>query len=293
MLRSYTNVLIWIIGVFGFAVISMRAQTTAVKKASFEVASVRLAGPFPDLAEIGLRGNRFTATLPLEAFVLYAYELPGDLTRMNNRIIGAPEWLYSSIYDIQAIAENGMPLSHEVARLMLQSLLEDRFQLKAHFETRESTVYNLLVAKGGLKMKLSQNQGTSSLPPPSERGRRPDARRATPEPDLRMTKDAKGRTLTASSQPLDALIPLLANELGHAVIDKTGTQALYDFEVHFPPRPSDSPRGAAATSVDGLLAAEPAGSIFKALADVGLRLELARGPATYLVIDSVQKPSEN
>jgi uncharacterized protein (TIGR03435 family) len=195
--------------------------------------------------------------------LVYAYDFPVDLSFSDDRIVGGPPWIYSEIFDIQAKADDSVrTLSKEDARLMLQSLLEDRFKLKAHLGTREAKGYNLVVAKGGLKMSLSKNQKASGG-------------------SLRMNQDAKGRTLVGVSVPLEELVTPLGAELDVPILDKTGTEALYDFEIHLGP------------VALGPELPTTAAEISKALEEVGLRLELARSAVPVLVIESVQRPTSN
>src|SRR5437667_443358 len=112
----------------------------------------------------GRRGDRYTmvgATLRML--------LQNGYSRANNtplggqlQVINAPNWIDSERYDINAKADcSGGTLSREQLQLMIQSLLEDRFQLKSHMETRELPVYNLVVGKDGPKMKKSEDQTPS------------------------------------------------------------------------------------------------------------------------------------
>ena len=268
------------------------AQTPAAKRLAFEVASVKSAPPptgFPPSG--GPQGTRFTMTaVTLRRLLLYAYDLPSGPT--DDRILGGPRWLDSDRFDIQAKAadEIGTLLVAD-ARLMLQSLLEDRFKLKAHLEARDVAVYNLVIGKDGLKLKLSVDQGPYTGPGAADRALPTDALGSVPRGVVRMTRDAGGRTLTGSSVRLASLVTFLQSEVGRPVIDKTNAPGLYDFAIHLGAAPAPSPDAAAPGQTP--TAAEPAGSIFKAFEDVGLRLEAARGSIKVLAVESVQKPSEN
>jgi len=295
-------------------VIRLESQTPAAKKLSFEVVSVRAATPVgngfrgPD----GPQGNRFTMTgVTLKYLLLYAYRLPIDPTGADNRIIGGPGWIDSDRFDIQGKAEDSIAnLSADQARLMLQSLLEDRFQLKAHLETREVPGYNLVVARSGLKMNLSEDQtlfGTAAGPPPTAnpglrgepaagRGLPVDTWGAVPRGMLRMTPNGSGRTLTGSAVRIASLLSFLQTEVGKPVIDKTGVNGLFDFAIQLGPRGLASSAAQAATGAAEpqiTAAADPAASLFTAIQDLGLRLESARVSVEVLVVESVQKPAQN
>ena len=292
-----------IIAVSASAVIRLESQTLAGKKPSFEVASVRAATPvgnsFRGLG--GPQGNRFTMTgITLKYLLLYAYRLPIDPTGADNRIIGGPVWIDSNRFDIQGKAEDSITnLSDDQARVMLQSLLENRFQLKAHLETREVQGFNLVVANGGLKMKLSEDQTpvgvTAGPPPPANTSGLPvDARGAVPRGMLRMTPNRSGRTLTGSTVRIASLVSFLQTELGRPVTDKTEVNALFDFAIELGPRGFASAALQVATSAEPhTTAPNPVASLFTAIQEIGLSLEPARVSMEVLVIESVQKPAEN
>jgi uncharacterized protein (TIGR03435 family) len=159
----------------------------------------------------------------------------------------------------------------------IESLLEDRFQLKAHRETRDLPVYELVIAKSGLKMKRS----------------------ADPPPNSSFSGSLARRSLTGTAQPLGQLINFLAAELREPVIDKTGLMGLFDYALQWA---ADVNRGPVVTADRPL----PTGTssptpedvggptIFTALQEqLGLKLESTKGPVEVLVIDSVQRPTEN
>ena len=300
--------LVLIIAASASVVIRLDSQTPAGKKLSFEVVSVRAATPVGNgfLGAVGPQGNRFTMTgVTLKYLLLYAYRLPFGPAEPYNRIIGGPGWIDSDRFDIQAKAEDSITnLSADQARLMLQSLLEDRFQLKAHLESREVPGYNLVVAGGGLKMKLSEDQtDPAAAPPPTAntglRGE-PAAGRGlpvdTPRGMLRTAPNGSGRTLTGSAVRIPALLSFLQMEVGRPVIDKTEVNALFDFAIQLGPRGLASSASQAATvAAEPQItpAADPGASVFTAIQDLGLRLESARVLVEILVVESVQKPVQN
>src|SRR5438477_7742372 len=123
-----------------FAVIPLLSQAPAAQKPSFEVISIKPSAPGLGIRGGGPRGDRYTmvgATLRML--------LQNGYSRANNtplggqlQVINAPNWIDSERYDINAKADcSGGTLSREQLQLMIQSLLEDRFQLKSHMETRE------------------------------------------------------------------------------------------------------------------------------------------------------------
>jgi uncharacterized protein (TIGR03435 family) len=224
--------------------------------------------------------------LPLKLFIQMAYVDYADgqfnlFSSVGNRIEGAPGWIESERYRINAKAEG--PASLGMMRgPMLQALLEDRFQVKVHRETRELAVYALTVAKNGLKVERTAEGGctprdlTQVQTPPGP-GQNPwcgTLKALISRTSGRRTFDGFGMTLAELSQRL-------ATSAGHPVIDRTGIAGMFDFHLQFTPDdapPSDEPA---------------APSLFTALGELGLKLEPARGPVESLVIDRVERPSEN
>ena len=146
---------------------------------------------------------------------------------------------------------------------MIQSLLADRCKLKVHRETRELPVYDLVIAKGGLKMKEA---------PAKERG------------FYTWNGGSLGSTITVHATSIDSLTSDLAATVGRIIIDKTGLgDKKFDFELKWTP---DLQR--AANTVD----AGP--SIFTAFEEqLGLKLVSSKGPVEILVIDHMETPSPN
>jgi uncharacterized protein (TIGR03435 family) len=175
--------------------------------------------------------------------------------------------------------------------MMVQSLIEDRFQLKMHREIKELPVYELLVAKSGLKMKLSADQSPEAL---QESGSKPPPlpQRGGPAPRgvLRMGRGS----LETNGAPVSNFILGLSQQLGRPVIDKTGITGFYDIKLQWTPE-----LGQGQVAPGGSEPAPPppdisGPSIFTAIQEqLGLRLESSKGPVEVLVIDSVQKPTEN
>jgi uncharacterized protein (TIGR03435 family) len=198
-------------------------------------------------------------------------------------LTGGPAWTNSAFYEINATAE-GNPGVKTMNGPMLQALLEDRFQLKVHRETREGPIYFLNVARGGPKLHSFTEGSCKPWPTP---------------PPLQLTKEYCSRMIygikpavEAQGVTLDEFSRLLRLVVGRPVIDKTGIAGRFDFKVEF------SREG---TELAGIQAKDPAPSdpgsppsIFTALQDVlGLKLNSGRGPVETLVIDHIERPSEN
>src|SRR5262245_42546512 len=132
-----------ILSFFLAGLFALQTQSATARKPSFEVASVKvnnsgLGGP------IMVMGNRFVATgATLKALVQYAYRQSTD---QSLEVIAGQKWVESDRFDVEGrIAIDQGPLVAEQAVLMLQTLLEQRFQLKVHREARDTSVYLLTV----------------------------------------------------------------------------------------------------------------------------------------------------
>jgi uncharacterized protein (TIGR03435 family) len=229
-------------------------------------------------------GGRFVAyRVPLRRVIQFAY-------RGNQDFIGGPDWIDTDRWDIEAkAAEGAVPLRvgpldvtrPDTLASMVQSLLEDRFKLTSHQEMKELPLYNLTVSKGGPKVKLSEDQ----TPPPALAATGAGQRGTIARGGIRL-----GRSdLEAKAQSMDLLATALgALYAGRPVVDKTGLHGLYDFQLRWTNAALNP--GASQTT-----AATPQGpSLFDALEEqLGLKLESGKGPLPVLVIDRVERPSEN
>jgi uncharacterized protein (TIGR03435 family) len=221
---------------------------------------------------------------------------------------GAPAWINTDQYEINAIAD-GRPSQETMRSTMLQAILEDRFGLKSHRETREVPVYALTVLKGGIKLQGlpggNCDPRDSSKPPRPVLGA-PYGLTEVLQPGQKPTcawifVTAKGAgdpstTLYAKASNLTEFAGALRIVLDRPVIDRTGITGMFDFRMQFAayqttagPAPN-SPAALASPPT----ASDPAGpSIFTAIQDqLGLKLEATKGPGEFLVIDSVQRPTE-
>jgi uncharacterized protein (TIGR03435 family) len=265
------------------------------QKPSFEVASIKRSKPDARGSVFNVRGDRFVMTnTPLKRILQFAYFMPGK-PLSNDQIIGGPNWIGTDRFDIEAKAEgDGQRIPLEQVRSMLQTLLEDRFQLKAHNETRDLPVYILTVAKGGLKLRLSEDQSPPSpvtAPPPRRPGESPTMPRGT----FSVEGGPSGLTLVGSALQLRDVIANLQVQMDHPIVDKTDLKGLYDIRLQFAPEVLlANTGGISAAGIQPVPPSQPtAPSIFTAVDDLGLKLESAKVPLEVIVIDSVQKPSEN
>jgi uncharacterized protein (TIGR03435 family) len=201
------------------------------------------------------------------------------------QVIGGPGWAASDRYDIDATT-NGKA-SFEQMRLMLRTLLEDRFQLVLHRESKEFPVYELTPVSKGIKLQVSKEG--SCVP------RNPDAPSPGPPPNYCGGTSWSPRDLDGSAISMQQFTTLLANILQRPVIDKTGFTGTFD--VHLKWTPDQSTPGLMAPDVarpSVPSADDPGPTIFTVLEEqLGLKLQAAKAPGEVLVIDRAEKPAAN
>ena len=238
-------------------------------KPEFEVASVKPSSSTDPVFGIRIEpgGDRFSITnATLEMLIGFAYRLP------NPQISGGPKWVDSESFTIEAKVDSAARLSPGNAgfgqvMLMTQTLLADRFKLSMHKEARSEAVYELSVAKGGARLKKAK---------------------ADDKPSRRI-----GRGLLAGTMPIPLMAISLSQSLDRPVVDKTGLAGNYSFTLTYTPEVGQGARFAPATP-DGQPTDTGLPSVFTALREqLGLELKSAKAPVEVLVIDHVEKPSEN
>jgi uncharacterized protein (TIGR03435 family) len=220
------------------------------------------------------------------------------------RVRGGPDWIRSERYTIEAIAQ-GASDPATMRGPMLRALLERRFQLKAHIDTDSVPAFALTIAKKGLKIKPVQAGACEPLPPPVPGvpitvKPRPfeDVRRGEkPSCGINGQRNGPNQILVGGEVTLGSLSVPLGAILGRIqVLDKTGTTDKFNFLLEF--APDENTPGATSFnpfSADTQPSDVPRGStIFTALEEqLGVRLEPARAPREFLVIDHVERPSPN
>jgi uncharacterized protein (TIGR03435 family) len=213
--------------------------------------------------------------------IRWAYEL------FDFELVGGPDWLDVKRWQISA--KSPAPVSLLEKRQLVRRMLEDRFRLKTHTETRELPIYNLVLARSdrqlGPKIKPSTVDCTPFLT-----GKRPMAE-SPRDPDSGMAACSSGGmfaggvfTPRLNGQPLTGLIVTLQASLQKRVVDKTNLTGNYDIELSYIDE----------TLVRKGVGTEDGPSLFTALQEqLGMKLESARGPVQVLVIDSVAEPTTN
>jgi uncharacterized protein (TIGR03435 family) len=239
---------------------------TAPMRLTFEVASIKPSQSNPN-AVYGIKplpgGSGYTAqNVPFKLMMALMYKVP------MRQILGGPDWINTDRWDVEARAEQ--PASVDDLHVMFQNLLADRFNLRFHKETKEGPVYALTVDKPPLKMKADGTGQALGIP----------------------IVPAAGGGFAGTRVPMPYLTWWLSQQLqndGRPVVDETGLSESYDFTIQFAPQlPPNVSRDMLPPEMQSLP------SIFDAVKQqLGLKLEAARGPIEYYVIDNVEKPSAN
>jgi uncharacterized protein (TIGR03435 family) len=232
------------------------AQTPAPRAIpnSFDVVSIKPNQTGSEARRAGSSpGGIFTATnvslrlLISRAFGVAEFQVEGGLG-----------WIESEKYDIMAKADTPLEMTREELRPCLQALLAERFRLKFHRETKEGSVYSLVVGKNGSKLRKHSGGGTSAIGASSGSGK---------------------ATITGTKVTLARLAEYLSGQAGRPVVDNTRLGGEYDFRVEW------ATEEATDTS---------APSLFTALQEqLGLKLDATKGPVPMIVIDQAERVSAN
>ncbi len=203
-------------------------------------------------------------------------------------IEGGPDWIHSERFEIDAKAD-GQPSILMMEGPMMQTILEDRFKLKIHRETRQGPVYELALGKGSPKLKPLQDGSCIPVVIGRPLPLLPDGQqRCRNMVSPRGSVDFEGGTLSMFAGSLGMV-------LDRPVIDKTGITSYFEIHLVFSPDDSAAPRPVTAEpGASAAVRVADAPSIFQAIQEqLGLRLLPAKGPVDVLVIDHIERPSEN
>jgi uncharacterized protein (TIGR03435 family) len=315
-----------IVVIHGALIATVLAQAPPSDPA-FEVASVKPNKSGTSFVNIGnLPGGRFNATnvAPIMLF-RQAYQL------QPSQIIGAPGWLESERFDIVAKAPADFVPTQ--MPLLLRSLLADRFKLVAHNETRELPIYVLVKARDDGKLgpqlkpaavdcaAMIAARGRGGPPPDGRGGAGEFVGRGGPGPGGAAAPSPPGgpggapggapfgpgnrppcaqmvgpATISGGGMTMAQLANVLSMRVNRIVVDRTGLTSGFDLDLSW--TPDQLPQGLPPVPPPGappLPAIDPNGpSIFTAVQEqLGLRLESTKGPADVLVIDSIERPTED
>ena len=177
---------------------------------------------------------------------------------MSVQIVGAPGWLSTERYDVVASVADGVQLTEQSRQPLLQQMLAERWRLRYHQETRKISVYSLVASNEGSKLTTHSGAGEYAM----------KVEFAGPRRVLRSTRGNMSR-----------LVEILSGSTGRVVSNDTGLGGEYDFTLEW---------------VQDASADDPGPSLFTALREqLGLRLVPAEMQAPVIVIDSMERPSDN
>ena len=270
---------------------AMRAQAASANqpRPEFEVASIKPSEGGPGSFFGVERNGVFNAkNMPMLGIIAQAYGV------QTFQVYDAPAWMRSESFDIVAKPQVGEEAGSgrgaaRLANLMLrlQTLLESRCSLKVHRETKELPVLDLVVAKGGLKLKPADcvTYDPQNPPPPSPSGQNPNF--------CGNLGQHRIGELNGYGNEMATFVQWLARQTNRTVIDKTGYTAKFNLTLEWVPENltgGPNPDGAPQNPPPGVNGP----SLFSALQEqLGLKLENAKGPVDVLVIDHVEKPTGN
>jgi uncharacterized protein (TIGR03435 family) len=273
--------------------------TTSAPLPSFEVASIKPNRSADDHFWISFDPGRFRVTdATTEQLITLAYNIK------DFQVTGGPSWINSEKYDIDAKLEDvvedrgakdfeKLPPDRRRKQMdlmlqSLQSLLAERFNMKVNRETKELPIYTLVVAKNGPKLLEANPNDTY---PNGIKG--PDG---IAHPG--MMHVGRGE-LKGQGIPVGSLQRVLSQLLSRTVLDQTGLKGKYDIELNWTPDESEAgmfrgPTGGNPAAANPTPPESIGPSLFTALQEqLGLKLESTKGPVEVLVIDHIERPSEN
>jgi uncharacterized protein (TIGR03435 family) len=282
-------------------------QKKAGGKMSFEVASIHQSKPGtftpPNFALDDLDAfdgenphGRFYADFPLEVYIEFAYKLHPTAKETHTLLTPLDKWISSDSYVIQAKAE-GSPTKDQM-RLMMQSLITDRFGLSAHYENQEVSVLFLELDKPGTTGPNLQPHAKGTpcdvklpLPEPGAPVKPGDvfpiicnAVMLESQPNHAMLLGSRNVTINSIAGALPSV-----ERLGHPIVDKTGLTGAFDFTLEWMPEPDNAGAPGAAVAPESQTP-----SFMEAVnEELGLKLKPGKATLPVLVVDQVQRPSEN
>jgi uncharacterized protein (TIGR03435 family) len=280
---SIRGLRIMLVGATLVALMRMVSAQTSVDGPTFDVASVKPNRSGSPARAMGPEPGGFGAiNIGLRDLVAFAYGVTYDSA--DTRVIGGPDWIASQRFDISA--KTAAPRDRIAA--MVQSLLQERFKLRAHIETREVSIYALVLAReGALGPQLHRSEidcaarreaaRGGTLPPPAPPGARP----------MCTGRNIPG-TIVGGALTLDSLASALTRFAGRPVTNETGLTGAFDYDLTWTPEAIPEPAAGAPP-----LIIDPNGpSLMTAVQEqLGLKLEPERVPADVVVIDSAELPS--
>jgi uncharacterized protein (TIGR03435 family) len=216
---------------------------------------------------------------------------------VKNYQVNGPAWLDSERYDVVAKVPAGA--TKEQVNVMWQNLLAERFGVKLHREPKEFQVEELVIARGGSKLKETDWDPAAPLPPGPPQSKNGELSSPGMVTAIMFSANGPNARTVARAQPLSKLTEMMTNQIRRPVLDKTGLNGKYDFKLEYtidlsgfplPPGASGPPPAAPAAG-----ASDPGPDLAAAVQQqLGLRLMPSKANLDVLVIDKAEKvPTDN
>jgi len=282
-------------------------QTAAGGHMEFEVASIHLGDPgkfSPPTFALNIDdtavppGGFFKADFPLLVYIEFAYKVELTPEQRDSALAHVPDWVRSQRFVIDAKTPMPNPTKDQI-RLMMQSLLANRFKLAMHFETRDVPVYALVLAKPdttGPRLRAHE-QGLAcdalwTAPPDPESPAVAPGGFVPKCGNVNATYRPNHTVLLgARNIPIDH-IPLYLTSLykfGRPVIDQTGLKGTFDLSLNWTPDPTST----TLTQLDDESELQGPSFVDALKNQLGLKLKSVHAPVQFLIIDHVEQPSPN
>jgi uncharacterized protein (TIGR03435 family) len=252
--------------------LSVGAQQRTDATLAFDVVSIKPHKVVERGARIGFEpGGRFVmVNATMAGLILTAYPTK------TGEFVGAPDWVSSERFDVDA--RTGFEPAHDQQQVLLRHLLADRFTFAAHYESQEKPVYNLVLSRAdgrlGPRIRRIDVDCATYKPDPQNRGTAVSPS-DMPPCSYRMSGGATTLMIMSGGRTLQALGDSIQSLAGRPIVDKTGLNGYFAFTFEMPG--PDEP-----------------GALFTALQEqLGLKLEPARAPIDMLIVDRIERPTEN
>jgi uncharacterized protein (TIGR03435 family) len=300
---------LWVLAVVVAASPASRAQAPAALPASrFEVASIKPSNPNPASGQASLPmilpalGRLQAQNMTLRLLIVAAYQ------KQSFQVIGGPDWLKTTKFDVNARAADAKASTSGLLE-MLQTLLADRFKLRVHPETRQVPIYALMLARSDGRLGPRLKRSTADCPGYKEQQqkmleaiakggiggltammRKPGESGAC---GISPAPTSAGLGIKLSGMPIVMLTEMLTQLVGRPVVDKTGLNGLYDYEITIDVPTLMRMYADLGVHLPNAAASLPEGpSLMTTLQEnLGLKLAAQRGPGQVLVVDSAAPPT--
>jgi uncharacterized protein (TIGR03435 family) len=301
---------LWVLAVVVVASPASRAQAPAAVPASrFEVASIKPSNPNPASVQASLPiilpalGRLQAQNMTLRLLIVAAYQ------KQSFQVVGGPAWLNTTKFDVNARAADAKTRTIGLLE-MLQRLLADRFKLRVHSETRQVPIYALMLARSDGRLGPRLKPSTADCPGYKEQQQKmleALAKGGIGGLTAMMSKPGESRAcgispgastsagigIKLNGMPIVMLTEMLTQLVGRPVVDKTGLNGLYDYEITIDVPTLMGMYAELGVNLPNAAASLPEGpSLMTTLREnLGLKLDAQRGPGQVLVVDSVAPPT--